>query len=76
MPTLVTIGGVSVDADDPCALYRALYAQKLKMLAGERIEETEIRSSVSQRRIKLSAACTAKTGGGKRSRFAKSIRFC
>jgi hypothetical protein len=24
----------------------------------------------------LSAACTAKTGGGKRSRFAKSIRFC
>lgn len=91
MPTMVTIGGAAVDVDDPCALYSALYAQKLKMLAGERIEETEIRSSVSQRRIKLSAlnmaaleaelmalsaACTAKTSAGKRSRYAKSMRFC
>lgn len=90
MPNLVTIGGASVDADDPCALYQALYAQKLRMIAGERVEETEIRSSVSQRRIKLSAAnmsaldaelmalsaaCTAKTGNGKRTRFAKSMRF-
>lgn len=89
MPTFVKIGGVSVDTEDPCALHQALYAQKLKMLAGERVEETEIRSPVSQRRVKLSpanmaaldaelmalaAACTAKTGG-KRQRFAKSMRF-
>ena len=85
----VVIGGVSVDADDPCALYQALYSQKLKMLSGERIEETEIRSPVSHRRIRLSpanmaaldeelsrlsAACNLKQSG-RRTRFAKSIRF-
>lgn len=87
MPT-ITLAGVSVDAEDPCALYQALYSAKLKLLAGERIEETEIRSSVSQRRIKVSlasmkdidaellrlaSACSAKNG--KRSRYAKEMRF-
>lgn len=88
MPNLVTIGGVYVDADDPCALYQALYAAKIKLLAGERLEETEIRSPVTSRRLKvaasnmaaldaelmrLSTACTAKTGG--RARYAKRLRF-
>ena len=90
MANMVIIGGASIDANDPCALYQALYAQKLKMIAGERIEETEVRSSVSQRRIKLSpanmaaldaelmalsAACSAKSGGGRRARYAMSMRF-
>jgi hypothetical protein len=59
MANLVTIGGTKVDADDPCALYQALYAAKLKILAGEHVEETEIRSPVSQRRIRLSAGSAA-----------------
>jgi hypothetical protein len=92
MANLVSIGGAKVDVDDPCALYQALYAAKLKILAGEHVEETEIRSPVSQRRIRLSAgsaanmaaldvelrglasACELKTTG-KRTRYAKSIRF-
>lgn len=87
MPT-IKLAGAEVDADDPCALYQALYAAKLKLIAGDRVEETEIRSSVSQRRIKVSmasmkdidaellrlaSACSAKNG--KRSRYAKEMRF-
>ena len=85
----VTINGVIVDIDDPCALYQALYSAKLRLLAGEEVEETEIRSPVSQNRIrvaranigaidaelmKLAAACHAKTSG-KRARFAKGMRY-
>lgn len=88
MPTMIKIAGVEVDADDPCALYQALYAAKLKLLAGERVEETEVRSPVTHRRVRLAvgniaaldaelmrlaAACSALSG--KRSRYAKSMRF-
>jgi hypothetical protein len=88
MPT-VTINGLVVDTDDPCALYQALYAVKLKRLAGEQVAETEIRSPVGQRRIqvasvsmpdldaelnRLADACSQKNGGPRR-RFAKSIRW-
>jgi hypothetical protein len=59
MANLVTIGGTRVDAADPCALWQALYAAKLKLLANENVEETEVRSPVSQRRIRLSAATPA-----------------
>lgn len=77
MPMMVKIGGVLVDAEDPCALYAALAAAKAKRLAGEQIEETEIRSPVMHQRLKvasssiadidkelvrLQAACQAKTG--------------
>lgn len=86
--TLVDIAGVSVDADDPCALWQALYAYKLKVLAGGRVEEIEIRSPITNRRTRFSAgnlaalddemnrlqrACDAKNG--KRSRFATSGGF-
>lgn len=88
MPTFVKIGGVDVDAEDPCALYQALYAQKLKLLAGDRVEEIEVVSPATRRRVRVSAssikdldaellrlaaACTAKNGG--RSRYAKTLRF-
>lgn len=88
MTNMVTIGGASVDADDPCALYQALYNAKLKMLAGDRLEEVEVQSPATRRRIrvaatnmaaidaellKLAAACSAKSGS--RSRFAKTARF-
>ena len=83
MTNLVKIGGVSVDSDDPCALYAALAAAKAKRLAGEAIEESEIRSPVMQQRVKvastsiaeidaelvrLQAACQAKTTGCRPSR--------
>lgn len=89
MPTMVTIGGVSVDQDDPCALHGALYQAKLKLLAGDRVEEIEVQSPATRRRVKVAAsnikaldeelarlatACNAKIGG-QRTRFAKSIRF-
>lgn len=87
---VVTINGAPVDTDDPCALYQALYAVKIKILAGEQIEEISLQSPVSREMMRvsaanmaqldkelmrLSAACTAKTTG-KRTRYAKSIRFC
>lgn len=88
MPTMVKIGGVNVDQDDPCALHQALYAAKLRLLAGDRLEEVEVQSPATRRRIRvaasnmaaidaelmnLAAACSAKQGV--RSRYAKTIRF-
>jgi len=81
--TIVKIAGVDVDVDDPCAMYAALAAAKAKRLAGEQIEESEIRSPVMQQRVKvasssiadidaelvrLQAACMAKTTGCRPSR--------
>lgn len=89
MANMVTINGIAVDAEDPCALYQALYAAKMKLLAGEQVEETEIRSPVTMNRfrvsvanmaaldaelMRLSAACNVKTTG-RRARFAKRMRF-
>lgn len=54
--TMVTINGSSVDADDPCALYQALYVVKFKILTGEYVEETEVRSPVTLNRIRIAAA--------------------
>jgi hypothetical protein len=83
MANIVKIAGIPVDADDPCALYAALAAAKAKRLAGEQIEESEIRSPVMQQRVKvasstiadidkelvrLQAACQAKTTGCRPSR--------
>lgn len=47
----ITIGGVSVDTDDPCALYQALLGARLKMLAGESISEV----SASDRSVRYNA---------------------
>lgn len=83
MPMMVKIGGVPVDVEDPCALYAALAAAKAQRLAGEQVEETEIRSPVMHQRLKvasssiadidkelvrLQAACQAKTTGCRPSR--------
>lgn len=85
----VVIAGAAVDMADPCALWEALYAVKLRLLAGEEIEETEIRSPVSQNRIRiarvnlsaidaelrlLQAACEKKQTG-KRIRYRKIMRY-
>lgn len=88
MAIIVRIDGVDVDAEDPCALYQALYAAKIKLLAGDRIEETEVQSPATRRRLRVSVtnmpaldaelsrlarACDASKG--KRQRFAKAMRF-
>lgn len=85
----VRIGGIEVDETDPCALWQALYAVKLRMAAGEQIEEIEVRSPVTNQRTRfkpgdlkaldaeldrLQAACNAKSG--RRRRFAISGGFC
>jgi len=79
----VTINGAIINGDDPCALFQALYAHKLKMLSGQQVEEIELRSPVTTRRsrfgagniaeldaelARLQAACEAKSG--RRRRFA------
>ncbi|OLP56815.1 hypothetical protein BJF92_12145 [Rhizobium rhizosphaerae] len=83
MTNLVTIAGIPVDADDPCALYAALAAAKAKRLAGEAVEESELQSPVMRQRVKvasssiadidkelvrLQAACQAKMTGCRPSR--------
>jgi len=85
----VTINGAVVDVDDPCALYQALYAVKLKILAGEHVEEISLQSPVSREMMRvsagnmgqldkelmrLSAACTLKTTG-QRARYRKVMRY-
>jgi hypothetical protein len=89
MTNSVKIGSVTIDADDPCALYAVLYAARIKRLAGEQIEESEIRSPVMHQRIKvasssltdidkelvrLQAACQAKTTGCRPTRRMR-LRF-
>jgi hypothetical protein len=89
MTALVKIGGADVDVEDPCALYQALYALKLKIIAGEQIEEVQVRSPATQRVLRVTAAnikaldaelmrlsdaCRKKSGLG-RSRFAIQGRF-
>lgn len=79
----IKIAGMMVDPEDPCAMYAALAMAKAKRLAGEQIEESEIRSPVMQQRVKiasssiadldkelvrLQAACQAKTTGCRVSR--------
>ncbi|WGD31217.1 hypothetical protein AncyloWKF20_05180 [Ancylobacter sp. WKF20] len=83
----VGIDGAVIDIDDPCALYTALYAVKLKLLSGERTEEIEVRSPLTNRRTRfgpsnmpaleaelrsLARACDARNG--KRTRFALAGR--
>jgi hypothetical protein len=87
--TTVPIGGVPIDMDDPCALYQALYAVKLKILSGEHVEEISIQSPVSREMMRVStaniaqldkelmllaAACQAKTTG-KRARYRAVMRY-
>ncbi|KQV27591.1 hypothetical protein ASC97_04230 [Rhizobium sp. Root1203] len=89
MTNSVKIGSVTIDADDPCALYAVLYTARVKRLAGEQIEESEIRSPVMHQRIKvasssitdidkelvrLQAACQAKTTGCRPTRRMR-LRF-
>lgn len=82
----VTIGGITVDASDPCALLEALRPAYFKMLAGEteaefRHGETSVRVNVFATNLtelrsvieRLEAKCAARQG--RRRRHATSFRF-
>lgn len=82
----VTIGGVSVDAEDPCALLVALKPAYYRMLAGEteaefRHGDAAVRLSVQAMNLtemravieRLEAECAARQG--RRRRFAKGFRW-
>lgn len=86
MPTMVKIDGVNFDAGDPCALFQALYALKLKVISGASIAETLIQDPATRRQVvfkpaniealeaelrRAQAACEAKTSG-RRARSAIS----
>lgn len=84
----ITINGQAIDSQDVCALWQALYAVKLRAIAGELPEEIEVRSPVTNQRTRfrssdtkaldaelerLRTACDAQCG--KRRHFAISGRF-
>lgn len=89
MANNVKIGGVTVDADDPCALWTALYNVKLKMMAGENVGEVMIGDLATQRRTRFNqpsmTAITAELArlkdlcqqatGAKKARFAIRAGF-
>ena len=58
-PNLVLINGAMVDINDPCALYRALFAYRMKLATGSAVEEFEIQSPLTRRRTKFSAGSKA-----------------
>lgn len=90
MATIV-IQGVTYDvALQPCEIADALRVVRTMRAMGQQVLETEFRSPVSQRRIRLKdvslselndeiayydSACNVKNGRG-RNRFAKSMRYC
>lgn len=85
MTNNVKIGGVTVDADDPCALYAVLYNAKLSMLAGGNVilvqhgdTRTQFSSSsmtaLNKELARLKDLCTQSTGGRK-ARFAIRAGF-
>lgn len=89
MTNPVKIGTVTVDADDPCALYAVLYNVKLQTLAGQSIGEVFAADANTQRRTRFNTAsstaldtelarlkdlCT-QTTGGRKARFAMRAGF-
>lgn len=89
MTNNVKIGGVTVDADDPCALYAALQKVRLRLIAGESVNDIWIQDFNGQRRTRFTGAsmheleaemarqkdlCQQSTGGRK-ARFAIRAGF-
>lgn len=54
--TPVMIAGESVDLDDPCAVCARLKAYRLQIATGGAVEEIELRSPVSSRRVRYTKA--------------------
>lgn len=56
MAATIKIAGIAVDPADPCALATALEAARLKIIAGESVSETSLRSSVTGETLIFQAA--------------------
>lgn len=89
MTTMIKLGAVTVDAEDPCALYQALYISKVKLISGEMTGEYSIQSPVTRETVtfspanlrsldaemvRLQASCQAKLTGRRPSRRMR-LRF-
>lgn len=88
MPTMVTVGGLSVDFDDPCAVCRAMQIVLLQRQANGAVQEVEVRSPVTNRRLNTALSPLSELqdavafwrrqcdgASGKVSRRARTIRF-
>lgn len=89
MANNVSIAGTTVDADDPCALAKALVAVRLRVLAGESLSEMQIQDFHGQRRTRWTPASLkhldaeiarqqdlcAQSTGGRKARFAIRAGF-
>lgn len=56
MTNVIKLAGISVDADDPCALKSVLEVVRLKMAAGEVTEEYSIQSPITRETVRFSPA--------------------
>ncbi|MBD8556898.1 hypothetical protein IFT84_20525 [Rhizobium sp. CFBP 8762] len=54
MANIIKLAGVSVDADDPCALKAVLEVVRLKLVAGENTEEYSLMSPVTRETVRFS----------------------
>jgi hypothetical protein len=86
MTTMVTIGGMTVDMESPCALAGALKALRLQLVTGGveeaiRFGEDEVRysranlASLDREIDKAERECAALQPGSARRRYAKRARF-
>ena len=51
----VKIAGIAVDPADPCQVVAALRAYRLKLIAGEAVEEVSLASPVTSQRMRFFA---------------------
>jgi len=87
--TTISIGGSTVDTEDPCALYDALYNARLRMISGGFVEEVMIADLATTRRTRFSVGnmkaldaelarlkdLCAQATGGRKARFAIRAGF-
>lgn len=89
---VINIEGATYDVTtQPCEIAAALRIVRTKRAMGQMIVETEIRSPVSQNRLKLKEVplseldneiayydglCSASTGSSARNRYRKTMRYC
>ena len=59
MTNNVKIAGATVDADDPCAVYAALVKVRLRLIAGESVNDIWLQDFNGQRRTRFSNASIA-----------------
>lgn len=89
MPNSVKIAGITVDADDPCALAEALAKARLRLISGEQITDIWVQDFNGQRRTRYQLAnlteldkeiarlrdLCEQSKGGRKARFAIRAGF-